>query len=325
MVQASSVKNTGFTCGSWVKKQKLRTNPDDRLSKPTFLELKDIFVGAVLTLNKFHFDIIDMDQHSSNYLANKADMAAAQEEGFTEEDIPVSDERVMQVLNTLQEYLTVRFMNLTEAFRYFDDDKDGNITVPEMHQALKHSNITRKRNEALAVVQVLDRSQQGAVTYNDWFAALGKHHTLNVDLSIRQLDNNKCRGQIGSVSTLRAKVLKKLKERLEGRCMNGFEMFRLISTQPRAHKGRRSDVMALTNIEKDCAVTPVQLRRCVQDTLGMMLREEEMEVLLEYFFPELERSEYQRSADRTKQPMIELKDFQALFNAMVRIGTLEKH
>eukprot|EP00389_Voromonas_pontica_P013857 GDKH01021433.1.p1 GENE.GDKH01021433.1~~GDKH01021433.1.p1 ORF type:complete len:51 (-),score=13.85 GDKH01021433.1:56-208(-) len=50
-----------------------------------------------------------------------------------------------------------------------------------------------------------------------------------------------------------------------------------------------------------------------------------MEVLLEYFFPELERSEYQRSADRTKQPMIELKDFQALFNAMVRIGTLEKH
>eukprot|EP00758_Cryptobia_borreli_P012905 Tbor_TRINITY_DN5788_c6_g1::TRINITY_DN5788_c6_g1_i2::g.20651::m.20651 len=338
MIQERPLKNTGIDGGRWLRRQRLRTNPDDWHSKPQYLTLDQINVGAILNINKFYFRVMDMDEHSANYLARKEDRKAALT-GVSVEDDPVSHDELMAVLKNLYTFVNVHYVNLTVAFRAFDEDKNGKITIDEMKLTLKHNNLTKKENVAVAVLRALDKDKLGYINYPDWMTAFGSKHGLNINLDNSNVSHASIEEQPSSnsqmyrssavekgITLLRNKVLRKLKERLEARCLNGFEMFRMISTQPRAMRGRRggADIMTLTNIEKDAGITPVQLRRCVQDTLGMMLTEPEMNVLLGFFFAMLNPSEYNRPVDLTKVPVLELNDFQTLFNEMVRIGTLDE-
>ncbi|CAD2217120.1 hypothetical protein ADEAN_000459800 [Angomonas deanei] len=64
-------------------------------------------------------------------------------------------------------------------------------------------------------------------------------------------------------------------------------MFRMASTMPRAYREKSADVYSLTNPMKDAGITPVQLRRCIEEILGGITGDEEMFCIIEFFFPNL--------------------------------------
>eukprot|EP00455_Lapot_gusevi_P052036 TRINITY_DN7877_c0_g3_i2.p1 TRINITY_DN7877_c0_g3~~TRINITY_DN7877_c0_g3_i2.p1 ORF type:complete len:101 (+),score=6.43 TRINITY_DN7877_c0_g3_i2:390-692(+) len=100
-------------------------------------------------------------------------------------------------------------------------------------------------------------------------------------------------------------------------------MFRMSSTMPRAYKGRRSDIQSLANTDKDSVISPVQLHRCVDEVLGLGYTDQEIRLLLEYFFPNVSESDRLRRSDvGLYNARVELKEFQDRFNEMTRIGQL---
>ena len=359
MLQESTIGNSGFTGGRFLRKQRICLNAEataDPRVAPIYLTQKDLFLGAELVINKFKFVITQVDLHTENYLAHKSAIADARSVGLAPETDPVDVAAVKEALVTLQQYINVRYMNLTEAFRAFDEDKDNKITIGEMKKSLRVANVTARDAVAMAVLRSLDKSKNGFVSYADWFASLGKH-TIDVDMDSinggggvaasssssssspiaagaaassgdpfakqRELQLYSVSASSKELMIKRDRTLRKLKEKLESRHLNCFEMFRMISNMPRAYKGRRSDINAITNIEKDSFITPVQLRRCVQETLGLMFTDEEMGMLLEFYFPEMSAADYGRRSDVPKDHMIDLNFFQSRFVEMVRIGTLE--
>lgn len=318
MITEIPIRNSGFTGGKFMKKQLMPKNAND--VKPEYYTHRDIEVGKVMNFMGFKFLITRADLHSENILARRA----GQEEGNPIAPDAVSHERLHYLLSQLQEFITVRFCTLTEAFRNFDKDKDGKIGFGELKAALRDNQVTNNESEVIAVLQQLDVSNTGYVSYQDLFAFMSNIVHIRtpggaVDgstaLATETADYNKHR-------LLRNKVLKQLKERLEARCLNGFEMFRMISTMPRAYKGRRAEMMSLTNASKDVVFTPVQLRRTVQETLGMLLSDEELGVLLDFFFPNLPTDLYNAPADTSFAFAVDLKTFQAKLVEMGEVGQI---
>ena len=317
MVSEVAIRNTGFTGGKFLRKQRLR-KPESEGGD--FFKLNDLYKGALLNINGFRFEITAIDKNSEQWLEHK------ETKGRPAEDLTkVTRERLQTLIGSFQSFVTCRFCTQTEAFRFFDKDADGKITIKEFFEALKDSQITRREEEAVAMLNALDSQGNGHVNYKDFFKAVTDPVNLPresaVDVS-EKADGVKSLANQSADQGVRKRTLKAVKERLEARCLNVFEMFRMISTMPRAYRGRRADMQSLTNSSKDTCITPVQLRRGIDEHLGMRLGENEMAALLHFFFPDLPREEYKAPADVSFRYAVDLKTFQAKFTEMEALGQL---
>lgn len=321
-VAETALRNSGFTGGKFCRKQRLVKSFDG--IKPTFYTLEDLKIGAVLNVNKFKFEIVTCDLHTENHLAHPSTKGVAPDVA-----VLLSKPRILELLTALRGFVTVRYVTQTEAFRSFDRDRDGNVTLAELHDGLKSHLITDRQEDAVALFhQIASNPASGVITHNDFFTWLAAPvsvknvagDSLDTTESVRELVDAS-----NQEATLHARnaVLRALKETLEARCLNGFEMFRLCSTMPRAYKGRRSDIQSLANTDKDSVISPVQLHRCVDEVLGLGYDDKEIRLLLEYFFPNIPESERLRRSDvGLYNARVELKEFQDRFNEMSRIGQL---
>lgn len=328
MIAEVPIRNTGYTGGRFLRRQRLRKPGcpvgNDRAS---FFNLEDISVGAVLNVNGFRFEVIDADERSTQYVAHKETLGRKPED-LTRVHLP----RLQELLTAFQAFVTCRYPTNTEAFRALDADHNGRIDVSELEMALVHNQITSKEEEIVGVMQQLDRKGNGFIEYADFFAAMQSplqvrlpspsHGAEAIDI-VADRDIAATLADGNRRNSVRDRVLKSVKERLEGRCLNGFEMFRMISTQPRALRDKRADMASLTNGAKDVVFTPVQLRRTVLEHLGLMLDDNEMAALLGFFFPNLPRDEYKSTADTSTIHGVDLRTFQAKFIEMSSVRQLK--
>ncbi|CUE96249.1 Hypothetical protein, putative [Bodo saltans] len=322
-VAETALRNSGFVGGKFCRKQRLVKSFDG--VQPTFYTLADLKVGAVLNINQFIFEIVTCDLHTENHLAHPTTNGVAPDVA-----VRIPKERVLSLLTALRGFVTVRYVTQTEAFRAFDRDRDGNVTLAELHDGLKSHLITDKQEDAVALFhQLASNAASGRITHNDFFTWLAAPVSVKNIPDGDVLDTTQSVGTLVDASltesTLQARnaVLRSLKEKLEARCLNGFEMFRMSSTMPRAYKGRRSDIQSLANTDKDSVISPVQLHRCVDEVLGLGYTDQEIRLLLEYFFPNVSESDRLRRSDvGLYNARVELKEFQDRFNEMTRIGQL---
>ena len=190
--------------------------------------------------------------------------------------------------------------------------------------------MTAAPNEAAAVLSQI--TDDAVIRHNDFFQWLSKPVELRqpksqqAPLADAGVDVQAAMPSLNATSlhkeacSTRDRVLKLLKERLEARCLTGFEMFRLMSTMPRAYKDRRAEIHSMTNPHRDSVVTPVQLRRCLDEILGLKLKRDELLAVVAFFFPSLPQEQYDALADLSTVYGIELKEFQARFNEMCAVG-----
>lgn len=312
MITENAVRNTGFTGGKFMKKQKMRKIPD-REDASAYYHLVDIRVGNILNVDGFAFLIVEADANTTNFLKY------FETGGRPPEDLAkVEAERLQYLLSALGNYVVVRFPTNTEAFRAFDSNRDGHITLAELYAALKGSQITSKMEEAAAILQHIDEDGKGFIAYPDFFKAMSAPMKVrDPTKAVEVLEKTgACRAisEVDDQLVARKAILKKLRDKLEARCMNVFEMFRMLSTMPRAYKGTRmADIASLTNGAKDTVVTPVQLRRGIVENVGLLVTKAEMAVLLRFFFPQLPESMYDATADKNFEHAITLPEFQAKF------------
>ncbi|KEG10079.1 EF-hand domain-containing family member C2 [Trypanosoma grayi] len=300
MVYESRIRNSGYMGGCFSRRRRLPKKSDDPDAHYT---VEDIALGSVVVVNGHRFEVVNMDEHTANYLAGK--------------NAPIMNEEKLELLiASFRLFLGTRFHNFKDAFLGFDRDKDGVISVAEFVEHLEELQITERRMDGQALFDSIAQCQEtGYLTMEDFVRWISKTPAKDKETQDREAidvdDRAVCR-----------KALRQLCERLEARCLNSAQMFRLASTMPRAYTERRADIYSLTNPNRDSYVTPVQLRRCIEDVLGGNPTPREMDALLAFFFPNLPREAYRRVRDVGLDHALDLKAFQKKYHEMVELRLL---
>ncbi|RNF26823.1 EF-hand domain-containing family member C2 [Trypanosoma conorhini] len=296
MVRETPVRNSGFLGGCFCSRKRL-PKPDGAAG--AYYTVPDFPVGAVIVVNGHKFEVVNMDEHTVNYLAGKNE--------------PVMNEEQLQLLiSAFRLYLSTRFHTCRDAFLGFDRDKDGVVSVTEFVNHLQELQITERRVDGQALFDHLAPfPETGYLTMDDLLRWMSETAADNGQQKHEPID-------VDQRAVVR-KALRQLCERLEARCLNSLQMFRLASTMPRAYTQRRADIYTLTNPNRDTSVTPVQLRRCIEEVLGGNPAPREMDALLAFFFPGLPPAEYRNTRDVSLEHALDLKAFQKKYHEMSKL------
>lgn len=63
MVYLMNERNSGYDSGKFLEKQKYKNGETGRYFKP-----QDLFIGAVLTINKHKFQLLNADEYTLNFM-----------------------------------------------------------------------------------------------------------------------------------------------------------------------------------------------------------------------------------------------------------------
>ena len=322
MITESAVRNTGFTGGKFLRKQKIRKAPGEGAA--SFYSLDDIRVGCSINVNGFAFEILRCDDHTAAFLSQRQDRTSA----TTAPGVP--RERVQQILNALREFVSVRFCTITEAFRCFDKDKDGYVCASELAEMLSTNQITRKPEEASAVMAALDGSQAGRLSYAAFVQGVSKSR-IEAEVVLPTVvsgEHSPAAVQADANAAARRvqrKTLLALRNKLEARCMNTFEMFRMFSLLPRQAASGTSSAIAGSggNGARDTVMTPSQLRKGITEILGLILTDGEMGTVLRFFFEALTAADVGSVREASAVYGIGLNDFSAKLLAVHAMSQIQ--
>nr|CCC48028.1 conserved hypothetical protein [Trypanosoma vivax Y486] len=316
MVHESAVKNSGYTGGCFCSRRRL---PKPSGGPDAYYTLEDFSIGAVIEVNAHKFEIINMDEHTANFIAGKSATLS-------------NEEQLRLLIDAFRLYLRTRFHSFKDAFLQFDQDKDGVISVTEFVDRVQDLQITDRRMDAEALFDsIAENPETGYLTVDMFVGWMKKeggeadhhHRTNEVTTTTTTTTENREQAVLNvNERALLKKALLQLCERFEARCLNSLQMFRLASTMPRAYAGRRADCYSLTNPQRDAYVTPVQLRRCVEEVLGGTPTPKELDALLSFFFPELPQEKYRDMRDVGLEHALDLKAFQKKYHEMSALQML---
>lgn len=299
MVYESPIRNSGYLGGCFCTRKRL---PKPSSPPDTFYTLADIFIGNVIVVNGHKFEVVNMDEHTANYLAGK-----------TEQEM--NEEQLQLLVTEFCLFVNTRYRSFRDFFLSFDRDRDGVISVAEFVGRLHELKIIERRIDGQALFDhIASCPEAGYLTIGElvrWLSgtlvdkSLWDHEAIDVD-----------------ERAVFRKALLQLCERLEARCLNSLQMFRLASTMPREYTENRADVHSLSNPHRDSYVTPVQFRRCIEEVLGGLPSPREMDALLSFFFPRLPLAEYRSKRDVDLEHAMDLKTFQKKYHEMNELRML---
>ncbi|PBJ80155.1 hypothetical protein BCY84_01848 [Trypanosoma cruzi cruzi] len=301
MVFESPVRNSGFVGGCFCSRRRLPKQGGDA---EAYYTISDFSVGGFIVVNGHKFEVMNMDEHTRNYLAGKNDPV-------------MNDEKLHLLISAFRLFLGTRFHSFKDAFLGFDRDKDGVISVTEFVGHLQDLQITERRLDGEALFNhIASCSETGYLTMEDFVRWMSETATDKGQKNYESID-------VDERAVMR-KALLQLCERLEARCLNSLQMFRLASTMPRAYTERRADIYSLANPHRDALVTPVQLRRCIEEVLGGNPSPREMDALLSFFFPQLPLEEYRSRRDGDLEHALDLKAFQKKYHEINKLLMLSE-
>ncbi|AAZ11408.1 Repeat of unknown function (DUF1126), putative [Trypanosoma equiperdum] len=301
MVYESPIKNSGYVGGCFSSRSRI---PNPAGGPGAYYTHEDFKVGSIIVINAHKFEVMNMDEHTANFLACKGETA-------------LNEEQLRLLVDAFRLFLRTRFHSFRDAFLGFDRDKDSVISVTEFVDHVTHLQITDRRMDAQALFDSICQNPETGYltleTFVDWINQKGSESCGDAKSSQPiNIDER----------ALMRKALCQLCERLEARCLNSLQMFRLASTMPRAYSGRRADCYSLTNPHRDAYITPVQLRRCIEEVLGGNPSPRELDALLFFFFPALPPEEYRVKRDISLEHSLDLKAFQKKYHEMCTLQQL---
>ncbi|KAI5690094.1 hypothetical protein MNV84_00947 [Leishmania braziliensis] len=287
--------------------------------------LSDLGEGKELVINGLPLRLYRMDAHTATFYAR---CSGTLTEDTTGGPAVVTDATgamvtVDHLVSELRSYLQSRYGTGVASFLALDRDRDGIVSVPEFTMAMKVFQITEDKGAAAAIfAHITPARDTGYFTSVDlmkWMDAASEDHRTTLVRTAR-MPNGGREAELKEIErrAVRSKVLRELKSRLDARCWKGADMFRLASTMPRAYGGRRGDLYSFTNPDRDTVITPVQLRRCIEEILTGTPTAAEMACILEFFFPSLPVEAYTQTRDNGTAHAVDLNEFQKRYYIMTK-------
>lgn len=338
MVYESALSTAGIHGGCVWKRRKVmkalpKAGPRNAPREPTPVDalphyaLPDLSLNSELMINGLRLRLTEMDTHTAAFFQRDG-AASTLEKTSASGQAMVTDSTgavvtIEHLVSELRSYLHSRFGTGVASFLALDRDRDGLVSVTEFTTAMKGFQITEDRSAAAAIfAQIAPSPNTAYFTSEDLMRWIDSVTDAGRKSSGRRA-GMPTGGEEAELKTielraLRSKALRELKSRLDARCWKGADMFRLASTMPRAYRGRRADLYSLTNPDRDTRITPVQLRRCMEEILGASPTPPEMTCLLEFFFPSLPAEAYTQTRDEGTVYNVDLNQFQQRYYEMTK-------
>ncbi|KAL7698392.1 DM10 domain containing protein [Lotmaria passim] len=295
-----------------------------------YYTLADLTLNSEVLINGLRLRLTEMDAHTAAFFegSNGNSTAAAGKAVASCGPAMATDATgavvtVEHLVSELRGYLRSRFGSGVASFLALDRDRDGLVSVPEFTAAMKDFQITEDKNASAAIfAHIAPSSNTAYFTSEDLMRWIDSVTEADKKRSSRRsrLPSGNEEAELKAIEqrALRTKALRELKSRLDARCWKGADMFRLASTMPRAYRGRRADLYSLTNPDRDTRITPVQLRRCMEEILGASPTSAEMAYLLGFFFPSLPEEAYTQMRDEDTSYSVDLNEFQHRYYEMTK-------
>ena len=152
------LRNSGFMGGKFLERTKVRNKAteDQRWFLP-----EDLFVGAKVVINGFHFHLVETDKQTADIMANNIEV-------FTR-DSPES------ILKALADKLWDRSFNQTQTFRFIDEDKDRYISPEEMKALCAKYGWKVSPHQLHILFSYFDADASGEIDATEFFKALQKY------------------------------------------------------------------------------------------------------------------------------------------------------
>ncbi|KPA74649.1 hypothetical protein ABB37_08986 [Leptomonas pyrrhocoris] len=338
MVYESALPTAGIHGGCVWKRRKVlkappKAGPRNAPKPPVAADalphysLSDLSLNSEVVINGLRLRLTAMDAHTTAFFEEGSGTSTSGK-GGADGPAMVTDATgamvtVEHLVSELRGYLGSRFGTGVASFLALDRDRDGIVSLPEFTTAMKGFQITEDKNAAAAIfAQIAPSPNTSYFTSEDLMRWIDSVTEADKKSSVRGpcLPSGGKEAELKAIEErmLRSKVLRELKSRLDARCWKGTDMFRLASTMPRAYGGRRADLYSFTNPDRDTRITPVQLRRCMEEILTALPTAAEMRCLLEFFFPNLPAEAYTQTRDEGTTYSVDLIEFQKRYYEMTK-------
>eukprot|EP00760_Papus_ankaliazontas_P029906 PhM_4_TR4522/c0_g1_i1/m.103275 len=307
-VTECAVPNTGFLGGKMLH-QKVKKYKGE--GPNVYYGASDFVVGKPLLINSHCFVITSMDKFTEEYYS----LGSA----TLDKHDTISNAAIQKLLDRLRTAVDAKYVSLTEAFRRWDTDHDGRVTLGELSEVIRMLNLRCRDEELAALMAQFDLDRSGAFSFQEFMAMMSRDDEVGCRVvseskptdSTQFLRTCHIRSEAKDRRVVRRSALKLLKEKLAERRINGFEMFRMISTIPRGPQGPAVSY-----------ITPLQLRAALTEVLDLKLAREAEEEIVSYFFPAIPAGVGDRELAGDPRLRMELKDFHRCLVDLGNIGQL---
>jgi|UniRef100_A0A7S4D451 Ca2+-binding EF-hand superfamily protein len=267
-----SSRNSGIMGGKYLARQKVKQIQPDGSSK--YLQAEDFQVGEIIELYSKKFRILQMDRNTEKLLSGIED--------------PSSPEDIKKLIVVMRENMVTKYPRVQEAFHAVGGHINNCVDLEDLIKFFRTMNLECKREDAKTILNMFDNDRNGTLDFNEFVGmVLGDEHSLKLDVlanstrAIRlapedtftqydaHVQDNIELAHTGSLYKKQAKnTLEMFRDKIHQRRMGTIEVFRLLNgSTPNALMG------------------PESFRRGLKDILHMLLKEEEIRVLEDIFFP----------------------------------------
>ncbi|KAJ9460319.1 putative calcium-binding protein CML16 [Diplonema papillatum] len=146
-------QNSGQIGGKFLVRQRVKTSPPGA-RVPVYLMPEGLYVGAKVKILSTVFDLVETDERTVALMEGRPKQ-------FTMSDVNA-------VLKKVREFVLMRHTQVTDAFRSFDRDHSGSISLDEFRQALVDQQIDVSDHELVTLMRYFDVNSDGVVSYKEF-------------------------------------------------------------------------------------------------------------------------------------------------------------
>lgn len=277
-------RNSGVVAGKYLMRQRVRLSKAGDPAR--FLQASDLFVGADVTIAGQRFRLIETDERTVAFMEGRPKQ-------FTMADINA-------VIEKCRSILLRRHSRVTEAFRYFDKDHSGDISLEEFKQAMGEMNLGLSDHEMVTLMRYFDLDGDGVISYHEFVermipkddcgdldAVKGTTAAVEVETDTKKYAQAHQKNQ---QKRFAERVYRMFKDKMATRRLNLQDAFRQLS-----------------NASPDGKIGEKELTTCVTDVLQLSLTDRELDALCWKFFYDPKKN--------MKRWRLTLKEFIQIFDA----------
>eukprot|EP01063_Lacrimia_lanifica_P011940 TRINITY_DN18602_c0_g1_i1.p1 TRINITY_DN18602_c0_g1~~TRINITY_DN18602_c0_g1_i1.p1 ORF type:complete len:786 (+),score=369.64 TRINITY_DN18602_c0_g1_i1:110-2467(+) len=274
----TSVRNSGIIAGTFLAKRQV-ANVDPKTGEKVFIQAKDMFVGNVLRILSYEFELEEIDQRSQKYIDH------------TEE--PLEEAAVKKHIVMLKELLNQKHERIAPALKSISSS--GKVTSYDIDKFFALHSVKLTRKESKSILMHFDRTGKGYADLQDFIRMMEFDSSHNLDACSNRAaaiklnrtaaqaaaggaDEYDVEDRAAAENELYRRTLGMLRDKLLQRRMRQQEVFRLLAG------GRQSDASSKLQ-RKDFEVG-------LQDKLHMAISEREKGILVRALFGQKDEVTY---------------------------------
>eukprot|EP00996_Jenningsia_fusiforme_P001747 NODE_260_length_2576_cov_26.155125_g238_i0.p1 GENE.NODE_260_length_2576_cov_26.155125_g238_i0~~NODE_260_length_2576_cov_26.155125_g238_i0.p1 ORF type:complete len:767 (+),score=131.19 NODE_260_length_2576_cov_26.155125_g238_i0:105-2405(+) len=248
------VHNSGSLGGRFLARDRVLKAP-----RQPFVASDFSTIGNVFSINSHMFEVVDIDRKSQKWLNG--------------ERTELSLEEIELQLERLRASVALRFPRLQEAYRWMGGEGQNGVDVEGLRRALRTLDLTQEisSEDTAVILQAFDKDGDGRLNFGEFIKMVeevpGQVNRSSLSFNKAGLGTVWDAREEKVIGKERRRLLKVLRDKLQQRCIDTTELFRMLS-----------------GIAPNAKMRPQPFRAALRDKVLLQLEPQEEQFLVDTLF-----------------------------------------